>query len=124
MAEITQTSPAAQASQARVADTAAPPRPAPSSAAPASGGVSLAGVSLIDAAASLSAGRSLVADYVMGSNNQLAQIRVIDPTTHQVIAESPPDSIARMQQEVLAYQGVASQSRAAFAPPEGASPAE
>ena len=121
MAEITQTSPAAQASQARAAEAAASARPAPSSAAPQASGVSqagavsLAGVSLVDAAASLSAGRSLVADYVMGSNNQLAQIRVIDPTTHQVIAESPPDSIARMQQEVLAYQGVASQSRAAAA---------
>lgn len=73
----------------------------------------LQGLSLVDASATIGSGRNLVADYVMGAGNQLAQIRVIDPTTHQVVAVSPPDSIARMQQEIFAYQGVASQSRGA-----------
>lgn len=71
----------------------------------------LQGVSLADASATIGSGRNLVADYVMGANNQLAAIRVIDPTTHQVIAASPPDSIARMQQEIAAYQSIASQSK-------------
>lgn len=82
------------------------------SAAPQANDSALQGVSLVDATAAISSGRGLVANYVMGSNSKLAQIRVIDPTTNEVIAESPPDSIARMQQEVLAYQGVANQSRA------------
>ncbi len=82
-------------------------RPAPSQDSGA-----LQGVSLVDASATIGSGRNLVADYVMGANNQIEAIRVIDPTTHQVIAASPPDSIARMQQEIAAYQGVASQSKA------------
>lgn len=87
---------------------------APSPAAGANGDADgLQGLSLVDASATIGSGRNLVADYVMGAGNQLAQIRVIDPTTHQVVAVSPPDSIARMQQEIFAYQGVASQSRTA-----------
>ncbi len=70
----------------------------------------LEGVSLVDASASLSVGQTLVTDYVLGANNTLAQIRVIDPTTHQVVAESPPDSIARMRQEMLAYQTLGSKT--------------
>src|SRR5689334_5905616 len=81
-----------------------------SSAAPPTAGATnattdgLQGLSLVDASATIGSGRNLVADYVMGTGNQLAQIRVIDPTTHQVVAVSPPDSIARMQQEIFAYQ--------------------
>lgn len=70
----------------------------------------LQGLSLADASVTISSGRNLVADYVLGANNQLTQIRVIDQTTHQVVAESPPDSIARMQQEMQAYQGLGSQA--------------
>lgn len=88
-------------------------RRAAEQARPAASGDSsaLQGVSLVDASATIGSGRNLVADYVMGANNQIEEIRVIDPTTHQVIAASPPDSIARMQQEIAAYQGVASQSK-------------
>lgn len=70
----------------------------------------LQGLSLADASVTISSGRNLVADYVLGADNQLTQIRVIDQTTHQVVAESPPDSIARMQQEMQAYQGLGSQA--------------
>lgn len=86
---------------------------APASAAPASAGAQLQGVTLADVTATLGVGRNLVADYVMGTGNQLAQIRVIDPATRQVVAESPPDSIQHMQQEMLTYQSLANQSRAA-----------
>ena len=77
-------------------------------------GASADTLSLADASATLGDGRTLVADYVVGANNKVAQIRVIDPTTHQVIAESPPDTIARMQEEVFAYQGVANQTQSGF----------
>lgn len=71
----------------------------------------LQGLTLADASATISSGHNLVANYVMGANNQLAEIRVIDQTTHQVIAASPPDSIARIQQEMVAYQGLANQTK-------------
>ncbi len=64
------------------------------------------GFSLVDAAASIGNRTNLVTDIVMGPDNQVAQIRVIDAVTHQVIAKSPPDSIARMQQEMQAYQDI------------------
>lgn len=69
----------------------------------------LQGLTLADASATISSGHNLVANYVMGANNQVAEIRVIDQTTHQVIAASPPDSIARIQQEMVAYQGLGKQ---------------
>ncbi len=84
----------------RTSDTTSPAAP-PTDASP------LDGLSLIAAAATINAGRSLITNYVMGSDNQLAQIRLIDPATHQIIAEVPPDSIAQMQQEILAYQNLA-----------------
>ena len=62
--------------------------------------------SLVDASASLAGRNSVVTDVVLGANNQISGIRVIDSVTHEVIAESPPDSIARMREEVLAYQDV------------------
>lgn len=64
------------------------------------------GFSLIDASASLGGRNSMITDVTLGANNQVSGIRVIDSKTHQVIAESPPESIARMQEEVLAYQDV------------------
>ncbi len=64
------------------------------------------GFSLVDASASLAGRNSVVTDVVLGANNQVSGIRVIDSVTHQVIAESPPDTIARMREEVLAYQDV------------------
>ncbi|MGH2409856.1 MAG: hypothetical protein ACRDGS_05735 [Chloroflexota bacterium] len=67
---------------------------------------SASGFSLVDASASLAGRNSVVTDVVLGTNNQISGIRVIDSVTHEVIAESPPDSIARMREEVLAYQDV------------------
>ncbi|HEY8286751.1 MAG TPA: hypothetical protein VIJ28_20360 [Chloroflexota bacterium] len=67
---------------------------------------SASGFSLVDASASLAGRNSVVTDVVLGANNQISGIRVIDSVTHEVIAESPPDSIARMREEVLAYQDV------------------
>jgi len=64
------------------------------------------GFSLVDASASLAGRNSVVTDVVLGANNQVSGIRVIDSVTHEVIAESPPDTIARMREEVLAYQDV------------------
>ena len=66
----------------------------------------LRGVSLSSAQATLGAGRTLVTDYIMGANNTLAEIRVIDPTTHQIVAASPPETIAQMRQEMLTYQNL------------------
>jgi hypothetical protein len=76
----------------------------------------LQGLSLAGAAAALGGGHTLIADYIMGADASLAQIRVIDPTTRQVVASSPPDTIARIQQEMLAYQNAAKGS-APSAPP-------
>ncbi len=67
-------------------------------------------LTLPSAQAVLSSGRNLVADYIMGDDNRLLQIRMIDPVTHQVVAESPPSTIARMQQEVLTYQDLGSRN--------------
>jgi hypothetical protein len=39
----------------------------------------------------------------------VAQIRVVDPTTGRVVAVSPPDTIARMREEVQSYQDTAQQ---------------
>ncbi len=66
----------------------------------------LRGISLSSAQATLGAGRTLVTDYIMGADNTLAEIRVVDPTTHQVVAASPPETIAQMRQEMLAYQNL------------------
>ena len=73
----------------------------------------LHGLSLADASATLGTGRNLVADYVIDANNRLAEIRLIDPTTHQVVAASPPDTITQIQQEMRAYQSAAGQLKAA-----------
>jgi hypothetical protein len=67
----------------------------------------LAGFSLVDAFASLGNRSSMHTDIVFGPDNQVAQIRVVDAVTHQVIASSPPDSIAHMQIEMQAYQEAA-----------------
>ena len=75
-------------------------------APPTAGQSSPQGFSLIDASASLGGRNSMITDVMIGANNQVSGIRVIDSTTHQVIAESPPESIARMQEEVAAYQDV------------------
>lgn len=85
---------------------------APVSAAAADADNPLRGLSLAGASVTIGTGRNLVTDYVLGADNKLAQIRVIDQTTHQVIAVSPPDSIARMQQEILTYQRLAHDSQA------------
>lgn len=69
-------------------------------------------LSLVDAFAIIGAGRNLVTDYIVGPNNQVAHIQVTDPTTGEVIASSPPDSISRIQQEMQAYQNLASQGHA------------
>lgn len=66
----------------------------------------LRGISLSSATATLGAGRTLITDYIMGANNTLAEIRVIDPATHQVVAVSPPETITHIQQEMLAYQSL------------------
>lgn len=68
---------------------------------------SLRGFPLIDASAVLSSGQSMITDLVYGPDEQVSQIRVLDARTHQVIAECPPDTIARAQREMLAYQDVA-----------------
>lgn len=65
------------------------------------------GFSLVDAYAVLGSRSNLVTDIVLGSNNQIAQIRVVDSVTHQVVGTSPPETIARIQQEMQAYQDVA-----------------
>ena len=64
----------------------------------------LRGISLSSAQATLGTGRTLVTDYIMGADNTLAEIRVIDPTTHQIVAASPPETIAQIRQEMLTYQ--------------------
>ena len=66
----------------------------------------LRGVSLSSAQATLGTGRTLVTDYILGANNTLAEIRVIDPATHQIVAASPPETIAQMRQEMLTYQNL------------------
>jgi len=80
--------------------------PAVPGAVSASDHAAASGFSLVDASASLAGRNSVVTDVVLGANNQISGIRVIDSVTHEVIAESPPDSIARMREEVLAYQDV------------------
>ncbi len=86
------------------------PAQLPTASTPAYDASPLHGLSISSARATLGAGRSLVTDYIMAADNTLAEIRVIDPTTHQVVAESPPDSIARMRQEMLAYQTLGSKT--------------
>ncbi len=71
----------------------------------------LRGMTVAGAMASVGSRNNMVTSIVMGGNNQIAQIRVVDAVTHEVIAESPPDTIARMQDEMLAYQQVARSSR-------------
>jgi len=66
----------------------------------------LHGISLSSAQATLGTGRTLVTDYIMGANNTLAEIRVIDPNTHQIVAASPPETIAQIRQEMLTYQNL------------------
>ena len=111
MAAITQSTLHVDAAQPRAAGITPEAARAAQAAPPQADASQLQGVSLVDVSASLGSGRNLVADYVMSADNHLAEIRVIDSTTHEVIAESPPDSIAQIQQEMLAYQGVASRSR-------------
>jgi len=92
----------------------------------------LRGISLSSAQATLGAGRTLVTDYIMGADNTLAEIRVIDPTTHQVVAASPPETIAQIRQEMLAYQSLGKDSgtrpdngpTVGVTPPEAARSAE
>ncbi|MGH2389799.1 MAG: hypothetical protein ACRDIE_16480 [Chloroflexota bacterium] len=93
------------ASQSVQAATMGPATVAAGDASPAGG------FSLVDAAASLAGRNGVVTDVVVGGNNQIAAIRIIDSVTHQVVAESPPDSIARMREEVLAYQDVVRESK-------------
>ena len=83
---------------------------APANASASDADNPLRGLSLAGASMTIGTGRNLVTDYVLGADNKLAQIRVIDQTTHQVIAASPPDTIARMQQEILTYQRLAHNS--------------
>jgi hypothetical protein len=64
------------------------------------------GFSLVDAAASLAGRNGVVTEVVIGGNNQISAIRILDSVTHQVVAESPPESIAHMREEILAYQDV------------------
>ena len=86
---------------------AAFPAAAGQSSQPAQGSSAPQGMSLVAAVASISTGRSMITDMVFGSDNQVTQIRVIDPATHRVIAATPPDTIARFEREVAAYQQVA-----------------
>lgn len=101
------------AEAARQAEPAAGRAPVDSPAAAGAGpqavgqGVSLRGISVADAVASVGSRNNIVTSIVMGGDSSIAQIRVVDAVTHQVIAESPPDTIARMQDEMLAYQQVA-----------------
>jgi len=60
--------------------------------------------SMVDAFATVGSRSAMRTDIVFGPNSQVAQIRVIDAETHQVISTSPPDSIAHMQMEMQAYQ--------------------
>ena len=64
-------------------------------------------MSLVDAMASLGSRNNMVTSIVVGGDNRIAQIRVVDAVTLEVIAESQPDSIAHMEQEMQAYQQVA-----------------
>lgn len=69
--------------------------------------VALHGFGLIAASAELSSGQHMITTLLYGPDDQVAQIRVLDANTHQVIAECPPDTIARAQREMMAYQHVA-----------------
>ena len=86
---------------------AAPPAAGAQSSSPAQVASAPQGMSLIAAVATVSTGRSMITDMVFGPDNQVTQIRVIDPSTHRVIAATPPDTIARFEREVAAYQQVA-----------------
>lgn len=102
------------------ADAAAQPQPQHAHKPSSTAESPLQGLSLAGATAALGSGQSLITDYIMGADASLAQIRVIDPTTHQVVAASPPDTIAQIQQEMLAYQNVARR----IGPAEKTHPAE
>lgn len=109
---LTNTHPVADATSAHARgaavaqDAAAAPRAKDAQQAGRSGTLSLAA-----AQASISAGQNLVAHFVVSPTGTVSAIRVVDPTTGQVIAENPPDSIARMQQEIATYQKMAQASR-------------
>lgn len=83
-------------------------RPDQSGTAATSAGspTSAVGFSLVDAAASLAGRNGVVTEVVIGGDNQISAIRILDSVTHQVVAESPPESIAHMREEILAYQDV------------------
>ena len=108
-----QSSPQSRSAAPAAESRAAVPVAQSTTGAPAaSDSASLRGISLIDASAMLSSGRSLVTDLVLGADNQVAQIRVVDAVTHKVIASCPPDTIARAQREMLAYQQLAAAHQA------------
>jgi hypothetical protein len=67
----------------------------------------LHGYPLIAASAALSSGQNMITTLIYGPDNEVTQIRVLDASTHQVIAACPPDTIARAQREMIAYQRVA-----------------
>jgi len=75
-------------------------------AASAGSPTSAGSFSLVDAAASLAGRNGVVTEVVIGGDNQISAIRILDSVTHQVVAESPPESIAHMREEILAYQDV------------------
>jgi hypothetical protein len=83
------------------------PRGAAASALPAPAAAGPSGFALLAAFASVGTRSSMVTDLVFGPGNQVAQIRVVDAVTHQVISTSPPDSIAHMQLEVQQYEDAA-----------------
>jgi len=128
-ADTSSREPAVGLSGARQQAQAQPPTAPP---LPKGGDSPLRGVSLSSAQATLGIGRTLVTDYIMGANNTLAEIRVIDPTTYQVVAASPPETIAQIRQEMLAYQSLGKDSgarpdngpTAGVTPPEAARSAE
>jgi hypothetical protein len=75
---------------------------------PKAGGASVdSGFPLVDAYASLGSRSVIRSDVVYGPDNQVAQIRVVDALTREVICSSPPDTIAHMQMEIEAYQEAA-----------------
>jgi hypothetical protein len=94
-------------SDARPASQAAPPAQAVGAVNPPQNTDALRGMSLVDAVATLGSRNSMVTQMILGADNQVSSVRVLDSVTHKVIAECPPDSIARAQQEMLAYQDLA-----------------
>src|SRR5579862_6032813 len=86
------------ASSVALEQPASPQSPAAGGAAPPWNVDALRGISLVDAVATLGSRNSMVTQMILGADNQVASVRVVDSVTHKVIAECPPDSIARAQQ--------------------------